>query len=292
MKLRIPAWLRLLSILQVNGLRSHFVPKKKLVSDEVICKNCDTHYVGNFCPVCGQSRKTRRLSFLNMVDDIISLVFNLESGFLRTASELFWRPGHMIRDYINGHRKPYMKPVTMLFCLGTIYYLTIWILAKDSLPTLGTQDEEIQLGEKLSKYTPLLLKSQELLTDMLRNPGLLAFCFILPMTPAANLCFHFTRLGKVFNLTEHLHALMFIGSQMLIVTWGMALFHAATRSQLTFLEFDGLYFLLFLTWDYHQLFQIRWRRSFKLSLLSLVLASVLAFLVIFLAGVVVYWMVD
>lgn len=277
MNLRLRARLRLLSILQVNGLRSHFVARKKLLADEVVCKNCDTHYQGSFCPVCGQSRKVRRLSFLNMVDDFISIFINLDNGFLRTATELFWRPGHMIRDYIDGHRKVYMKPLGMLFCLGTIYYLTVWLIAKDVLPDLTMQDADIQLGEMYDKYGPLLQKVQEVVGEILKNPGLVAFLFILPMAPATSLCFRSTRYGKVLNFMEHVHILMFVGCQMLILSWFTMMFHWMTNQHLEFLDLDFLYSFILMVWDYKQLFKIGRRRSFKLVSLSLLLGCIIAF---------------
>lgn len=280
MNLRLRARLRLLSILQVNGLRSHFVARKKSLTDEVVCKNCETHYQGNYCPVCGQSRKVRRLSFLNMVDDLISIFINLDNGFLRTATELFWRPGHMIRDYIEGHRKVYMKPLGMLFCLGTIYYLTVWLVAKDALPDLTMHNAEISLGDKYDKYGPLLLKAQEIFGEILRNPGLVAFLFILPMAPATSLCFHFTRYGKVLNFMEHVHILMFVGCQMLILSWFTTMFHWMTHEQLGFLDLDFLYSFILMVWDYRQLFKIGRRRSFKLVSLSLLLGALIAFVLL------------
>lgn len=280
MNLRLRARLRLLSILQVNGLRSHFVARKKLLTDEVVCKNCETHYQGSFCPVCGQSRKVRRLSFLNMVDDLISIFINLDNGFLRTATELFWRPGHMIRDYIEGHRKVYMKPLGMLFCLGTIYYLTVWLIAKDAIPDLAMNDAEVNLGEDFDKYGPLLQKVQEVVGEILKNPGLVAFLFILPMAPATSLCFRSTRYGKVLNFMEHVHILMFVGCQMLILSWFTMMFHWMTNQRLEFLDLDFLYSFILMVWDYHQLFRIRRRSSLKRVFFSVILGLVIGILML------------
>lgn len=280
MNLRLRARLRLLSILQVNGLRSHFVARKKLLTDEVVCKNCETHYQGNYCPVCGQSRKVRRLSFLNMVDDLISIFINLDNGFLRTATELFWRPGHMIRDYIEGHRKVYMKPLAMLFCLGTIYYLTVWLIAKDAIPDLTMNDAEINLGEDFDKYGPLLQKVQEVVGEILKNPGLVAFLFILPMAPATSLCFRSTRYGKVLNFMEHVHILMFVGCQMLILSWFTMMFHWMTNQHLEFMDLDFLYSFILMVWDYHQLFRIRRRSSLKRVFFSVILGLVIGILML------------
>ena len=32
----------------------------------------------------------------------------------RTLRELFWRPGYMVRDYLNGHRQFYFPPFKLL----------------------------------------------------------------------------------------------------------------------------------------------------------------------------------
>lgn len=254
--------------------------RKKLLADEVVCKNCDTHYQGSFCPVCGQSRKVRRLSFLNMVDDFISIFINLDNGFLRSATELFWRPGHMIRDYIEGHRKVYMKPLAMLFCLGTIYYLTVWLIAKDAIPDLTMNDAEINLGEDFDKYGPLLQKVQEVVGEILKNPGLVAFLFILPMAPATSLCFRSTRYGKVLNFMEHVHILMFVGCQMLILSWFTMMFHWMTNQHLEFMDLDFLYSFILMVWDYHQLFRIRRRSSLKRVFFSVILGLVIGILML------------
>lgn len=295
MKFRIPARLRLLSILQVNGLQSHFTAQKqkKMISEEYVCKNCDTHFVGNFCPVCGQSRKIRRLTFFNMLDDLVSLLINLDGGFLRSTTELFWRPGHMIRDYIQGKRKGYMKPLSLLFCLGTVYYLTMWLIAKDALPTMdGDQPGQLALNDKLASYGPLLTQFKELFGEIMKNPALMAFLFIMPMAPAASICFRRTFYGKVLNFMEHLHVLIFIGCQMLILTWFMALFHWCMRDHLEFMDFDVLYCGILLTWDYKQLFMISWKRSFKLVLLSTILAFFIAMTLIVTFSVIGYALVN
>ena len=44
---------------------------------------------------------------------------------------LLWRPGYMIRDYINGHRKHYMQPFFMFFVLTLILVQMAWVLRVD-----------------------------------------------------------------------------------------------------------------------------------------------------------------
>lgn len=289
MKLRLPSRLRLLSILQVNGLHSHFIQKKKDQSEECVCKNCSTHFTGNFCPVCGQSRKVHRLTFLSMLQDGISVFTNLDNGLFRTITELYWRPGYMIRDYIQGKQKGYMKPLSLLFCLSTFYYIFLWLVSKDALASIDLGHEQVEILENYEKYKPLIETAKDYVDQWLHNPGLVVLTFILPMAPAAWLCFRKTRLGKAFNLMEHFHIQFFTACQLMTMIIVMSVFHWITVGHLSFLDFDFLPSFLLLMWDFKQLYEIRWWRSFRLTALSFFLTLfniliILAFIiVIFLA---------
>ena len=45
-----------------------------------------------------------------------------------TMGHLMWRPGHLICDYINGHRQRYMQPFFMFFVLTLILVQLAWVL--------------------------------------------------------------------------------------------------------------------------------------------------------------------
>jgi len=45
-----------------------------------------------------------------------------------TMWHLLWRPGHLICDYINGHRQRYMQPFFMFFVLTLILVQLAWVL--------------------------------------------------------------------------------------------------------------------------------------------------------------------
>ena len=295
MKLRILSRLRLLSILQVNGLQSHFVHKMPDPTEECVCKNCQTHFTGNFCPHCGQSRKIRRLSFQNLIEDGIGLITNLDNGILRSISELFWRPGHMMRDYLSGRRKGYMKPLSLLFCLGTIYYFVVWLFFKDALYSTGQFDVNDAGEEFNEKYLPVLQQLGEYGAQILNNPGLANLLLILPMVPAAWLCFRFTSFGKAFNFMEHFHIQVIIllqvmvACQMLVLTIITSFFHWITQGNLEFnnviSNFLPNFFLL--VWDYKQLYMIRWKRSFWLTIRCFLIEGVVLALILALVIVVV-----
>lgn len=293
MKLRLRSRLRLLSILQVNGLQSSFVRKKPAPTTECTCKNCGMHFTGNFCPYCGQKSNTRRLTFLNMIEDAFALLTNLDNGILRTITELFWRPGYMIRDYIQGKRKGYMKPLSLLFCISTFYYVFVWLVARDSFIQLNPDDNEIILPDSMAKFRPLIEVAKDYFVQWVNNPGLATLTVILPMVPAAWFSFRKTRYGKVFNLMEHLHIQVFLACQMLILTLVQGVILLITQGHLELLNYDFTKCFLLFVWEFKQLFDITWKRSIKLTIQSFFLAGLnIVILLILLgccAGAYWYW---
>ncbi len=69
------------------------------------CLSCNSEVENNFCPFCGQKSSTKRFSMKHFViHDFIHGVFHLDKGFLFTVKELVIRPGHSVREYIQGKR--------------------------------------------------------------------------------------------------------------------------------------------------------------------------------------------
>lgn len=89
--------------------------------ETVVCKNCGTTFASNYCPRCGQSANTPRLGSRAAIRIFLDTWGLGTYGFLRTLWNLFARPGYMIGDYIDGHRKPYFPPFKTLFVVGTAF---------------------------------------------------------------------------------------------------------------------------------------------------------------------------
>lgn len=50
-------------------------------------------------------------------------LFQIDRGFFFTLKELFRRPGTAIRNYLEGQRKKYFKPIPYVLALSTVYFL-------------------------------------------------------------------------------------------------------------------------------------------------------------------------
>lgn len=121
--------------------------KVKLESREeqnaVQCLNCGKTFEGEFCPYCGQKRKTKRLKANEIAWDFINSFLGGDNKFLRTLRGLSCRPGHMVREYLLGHRAKYYNPLQMLIFIITFYAIISWILGDNALVIDSFNDIEI-----------------------------------------------------------------------------------------------------------------------------------------------------
>ncbi len=89
----------------------------------MICKNCNSVFEGNFCNICGQSAETHKLNFHFLWHDIQHGLFHFDKGIYYSATELYLRPGHSIREFIEGKRVKHFKPISLVIILATVYGL-------------------------------------------------------------------------------------------------------------------------------------------------------------------------
>ena len=78
----------------------------------IVCKNCGTHFRGNFCSNCGQKAAADRLRVGNVVNEFWHNVTHTDRGYLSLLGEMFQKPGKVIREYIDVKRKKYFNPYT------------------------------------------------------------------------------------------------------------------------------------------------------------------------------------
>lgn len=122
------------------------------------CLNCNENISRNYCDNCGQKASTHRFSLEHFfLHDFVHGIFHLDKGFLFTIKELFTRPGHSIREYIQGKRASHFNYFTTLILLLTIGYFLSKV-AKVELIELyeGSMDGLMKVLKDYSKITIFL----------------------------------------------------------------------------------------------------------------------------------------
>lgn len=87
------------------------------------CANCGAPIATptqKFCPECGQPTPAHRIDWQFLWHELQHGVFHVDRGILFTVRHLITRPGHMIREYLEGRRGGHFKPLMMIMILGAV----------------------------------------------------------------------------------------------------------------------------------------------------------------------------
>ncbi|MBL0737999.1 DUF3667 domain-containing protein [Flavobacterium sp. GN10] len=90
---------------------------------EIMCKNCHQVFKGHYCNNCGQSAETHKINVHFLWHDIQHGLLHFDKGILYSLKQLFTRPGHSIREFIEGKRARHFKPLSLVVVLATLYGL-------------------------------------------------------------------------------------------------------------------------------------------------------------------------
>ncbi len=108
------------------------------MQEEVICKNCETHFRGHFCPQCGQSSHVKRIDATYFLHDIPHSIFHIDKGLPYTFYQLCVRPGATLLAYLQGKRVSYFKPFAYVIILSTLSSLFLKLVSKKAPIDTGT----------------------------------------------------------------------------------------------------------------------------------------------------------
>ena len=91
------------------------------INGRVMCQNCDHDYVGQYCSQCSQRADTHPVNWHYIWHEIPHSVWHIDRGIAYTLRQLLTRPGHTIREFLEGKRVNHYRPLALLFLLGAIY---------------------------------------------------------------------------------------------------------------------------------------------------------------------------
>jgi ribosomal protein L32 len=232
-----------------------------------VCKNCGHRVAGRFCPECGQSADTDRLDLNFLIKHLRKVLFKyFDNGILYTSRELFTRPGHSIREYIEGKRVRHFEPLPLLVTIAALYgilynYFGIdFFYSVENDPASSMGIDFVSVNKWFSKHFAL------------------ASCILIPVYSAG------TRIAfrkQGYNFTEHLALNTFSATQRLLFRLAaFPLLVVLNKTEHLKLLLDLLIiadFLLF-TWTLCQFFtRMKLARSLMLAVASYVIFWVIYF---------------
>ena len=204
----------------------------------ISCKNCGNSSSNNFCENCGQRTSINRVTFKETFSDLKDYTFSINAPFFKTLELLFVNPGKVLREYLNGRRKSYYKPVAFFLLVTLFYLLCKFLIDFNPLP------DRIKPTDAIGEY--------EIFSEagyfMFANIDKILFIFVFTLGIALKGFFY-----KKYSLAEYIAISFFLVG--VYILCGVVNMFALTyiSKKLSYLAL-GL-FLLYLTYALISLFQ-------------------------------------
>ncbi len=103
------------------------------ISMAIPCRNCGQPTGPHFCGHCGQEVEARHGPLFALLGEMLATWFSVDGRLFRTL-RMIVRPGRLTRQYLDGKRAPYLRPLRL--------YLVMSLLLFSSVLTLQAPDAE------------------------------------------------------------------------------------------------------------------------------------------------------
>jgi hypothetical protein len=117
------------------------------------CPNCGAPMYGDFCYACGQPKKGLIRHFSSIIGDFLDTVLNIDNRIFRTLAPLFFKPGYLTNEYLDGRRASYVTPLRLYFFLSIIAFVLIgslsggdWVVDDDGV-RVGKEQRRSEMAE-------------------------------------------------------------------------------------------------------------------------------------------------
>jgi hypothetical protein len=88
-----------------------------------ICKSCGNHFYGMYCNACGEKvLEPGERSFKHFLSTIVRTL-TFDNKFITTLKYIIIKPGFLSREFAEGRRVKYLRPLQLFFVLNLIYFL-------------------------------------------------------------------------------------------------------------------------------------------------------------------------
>ena len=81
--------------------------------DDERCQNCGARLDGPYCAECGQRAAERIVPVWHMLNEFLEILFDLDLRIVRTLPKFLFQPGRLTKEYINGRRRQYVRPLRL-----------------------------------------------------------------------------------------------------------------------------------------------------------------------------------
>ena len=88
------------------------------------CKSCGNVFTGLYCNLCGEKvLEPKDRSFKSFLQNVLIAITFADNKFVKSIWLVMRNPGFLSREYVEGKRVNYIRPLQLFFVLNLIYFL-------------------------------------------------------------------------------------------------------------------------------------------------------------------------
>jgi len=212
-----------------------------------VCLNCGMQLTDHYCAHCGQKAEVSRLTWHSLVEEVFHFFTHIEKGFFKTAGTLIIRPGKLFKDYLDGKRKTYHKPVSFLM-IWIAAFLIIFGLANKFTHYASINSESLVTFDA---RTWMIINKYRTLIEVLILPVTAFITWLVVARPRLNYI-------EIVSVSFYIVSLLFI---VLCIQMVIALIFQLNYRTNTF---DLVSVIVYLIWilycgiDFYRRYKVRW----------------------------------
>lgn len=279
----------------------------------ISCPNCGIHLKEemNYCFNCGQENHIKRVTIKLLLSDFTTTYFSFDNKLFRSLRYLLFKPSFLSLEYLNGKINSYLTPIRLYVFISFFFFVLLGLRSSgnaidDLIPTtnthIKTSDQPISSLKQNPQYeeeAPLITnnsadieqKFQQIFSDrkevrnffnyMQNKLPILLFLMIPVLGLVLFLCFY----RKEYFYTDHfvfaLHLQTFMFVMLSIATLSNWIFSISIK---------GLAALMVLTYGFIAAKKF-YKRSFRSTLLRLILVGFVHVFISILASVGFFFLI-
>lgn len=235
----------------------------------IICKNCNHHFEGMYCNNCGQSSDTHRLDYKFLFKNLRkNFLKYFHGGIFYSAVQLFTRPGHTIRDYIEGRRVKHFEPIALLITLATLYGVLYHMFGINLFVDVSNNSSAAQTS------------NMNLINNWFSGNYSISTLLSVPIYAIASFIVFYK---QKYNFIEHVYLNTFLGSQRILLhllIFPLFVIYNGTLKLKFVMDVSIFLDVILLVWSYAQFFnQLTKGKAILLTILSYAIFIVLYFVI-------------
>ena len=173
------------------------------------CVNCKTDLIGDYCHACGEKVVSPKdFTLVKLAEQTVDVFTHLDSKLYGSIKALLFKPGYLSVAYIEGLRKPFMKPFQIFVLINILFFLLlsdVGVFKKPSRWWFETTDMGYNIksiAELKAKESSKTLQEVALLYD--QKSGSVAKACLIILIPLLGLIYSILFFKEKMQIGKHL----------------------------------------------------------------------------------------